>query len=211
VSSTNCCDVWTVHLFRRTADGTFAPRREVKYARPGVDPLLQLAERSRHRPHPLDWDRDGRTDLVLTHPLRWYVEVGAGPLGGKDQVEVTRFDLPKVPGVHPHHSDIAHADGDGPFDLLMAACHLKTPDKGPWLYDVYWFRNAARRGGPRFEAPVKLLSVPEPWEFNGFAVVPRGRPGRQDLVVGLTRNWDRKPDTGWTVDSQLWLYRRRSV
>lgn len=216
VSSTNCCDVWTVHLFLRKPDGSFAPRREVKYTRGDIDLALTALFRSHHRPHLLDWGGDGRSDLVISHPLSWKLDVGAGPLGGKHEVEVRPFELPtipgvdvkKYPGVNPQHFEFTDWDGDGSFDLLMAACRLKTPDKGPWLYDVYWFRNTARRGVPRFDPPVKLLSIPEPWEVNGMAVVPRGRAGHQDLVVSLTKNWDRKPDRGWTCDAQLWLYRR---
>jgi hypothetical protein len=211
VSDSNCCAPYTVHLFPRKADGTFAPRRDVTIVPPDELPqAVKVFARGHSRPHLIDWDRDGRTDLVSGTVRGWTLHVGAGPLAGKDEVPVRPFPVPEVAGAHPLHVAFADWDGDGSFDLLTLACRLKDPQKGPWLYDIYWSRNAAARGVPRFGPPARVLSVPEPWEVNGFAVLDRGRAGRQDLVVSLTRGWDRKPDGGWTCHAQLWLYRRGS-
>jgi hypothetical protein len=215
VSGSNCCAPSTVHLFLRTADGTFAARRDVRFVRTDIDPatrpVIKVFAKGHSRPHLLDFDRDGRTDLVHGGPPSWKLLVGAGPLAGKSEVELKSFPLPEIPGSHPQHFEFADWDGDGLFDLLMTVAHLKTPDKGPWLYDVYWLRNTSARGEPRFDPPARLFSIPEPWELNGIAVVPRDGGGRQDIVVSLARYWQRKPAGGWTYDSQLWLYRRKGV
>ena len=42
VSGSNCCDPFTVHLFVRKADGTFAACREVRYTTPGHDRAMKL-------------------------------------------------------------------------------------------------------------------------------------------------------------------------
>jgi hypothetical protein len=163
--------------------------------------------RGHAQPHLLDWNRDGRTDLVLSDPLSWKLQVGLGPLTGKSEVEVEPYPLPIIPDAHPQHFEFADWDGDGSLDLLLAVCHRKSKE-GPWLYEVHWFRNSSTRGEPRFEAPIRLLTIPEPWEVNGLATVHRVRDGRPDLAVSVTRNWQRRPDHGWSVESQLWLYRR---
>ena len=65
-------------------------------------------------------------------------------------------------------------------------------------------------GEPKFAAPSRLLTVPAPWELNGFSVVERGQGGRLDLVVSVSKNlymdWT---DGTFHVESQLWLYRRK--
>jgi hypothetical protein len=209
VSGSNCCDPWTVHLFLRKADGTFAPRREIKFAPPPAERIGVV--RGHYRPHLLDWNRDGRTDLVLDHSQSWKFQVGAGPLRDKSEVDVKSFPLPQLPDRNPYDFEFADWDGDGLVDVLMAGAYLKT-EKGPWLYDIYWLRNVSPRGEPKFEPPVRLLTAPAQsmgWQFDGYAVVDRGRAGRQDLVVSVSKNWQRNPKGGWSNNSQLLLYRRK--
>jgi hypothetical protein len=210
ISGSNCCDPWTLHLFSRKADGTFSARREVKFARTDSDPVLRLIglDRGLSRPQIFDWDRDGKSDLVIFGPQSWKPLVGSGPLAGKSEYKVKPFPLPELPDVLPQHFEITDWDGDGLFDLLTAAQYRN--DKGsPWVWAVYWLRNTSKAGEPKFESPTRLLTVSDPWEVNGIAVAHRGRSGRPDIVVSVTRGWQRKKEGGWTVDSRLWLYRRR--
>jgi hypothetical protein len=213
VSGSNCCDPWTIHLFLRKPDGTFAARRAVKFRRLDLPPdPHDLLERGHSRPHLLDWDRDGRTDLVIGEPMSWKVHVGAGPLRGKAEVEVKPFALPELTDRRPYDVQFTDWDGDGRFDALFAGGYLES-EKGPWLYDIYWCRNTSARGEPKFAPPVRLLTAPAQsggWEYNGYAVADRGRAGRQDIVVGVTKDWKRKPEGGWTNNSQLVLYRRKT-
>jgi hypothetical protein len=166
--------------------------------------------RGHSRPHLLDWNRDGHTDLVLDDPRSWKLNVSPGPLKGRSEVEVKPFPLPELPDRTPYHIEFTDWDGDGLFDVLLAGSYLKS-ENGPWLYDIYWCRNTARRGEPKFEPPVRLLAAPAQaggWQFDGYAVLDRGRNGRPDIVVSVSKDWDRKPEGGWTNDSRLWLYRR---
>jgi hypothetical protein len=171
-----------------------------------------LRTRGHNRPHLLDWNRDGQTDLVIDdhpYPRIWSLQVGAGPLGGKSEVEVKSFPLPELPGRRPYDFEFADWDGDGLFDVLMAGAYLEDKKKGPWLYDLYWFRNTSRRGEPRFEKPVRLLTAPAQspeWQYTGYAVVDRGQAGRQDLVVSVHKSWNKDGD--WTQTGRLWLFRR---
>jgi hypothetical protein len=111
-------------------------------------------------------------------------------------------------------------DGDGRFDLLAALQCQKGSDavrqdpqkrtEGPVSYSIYWFRNTTARGEPTFAPPSRLLTIPAPWELNGFSVRDRGQGGRLDLVVSVSKNLRPNPKDGYfSVDSQLWLYRRK--
>ena len=207
VSGSNCCDPWTVHLFLRRADGSFAPRIAIQFDWPELTPSQRnLVMRGHSCPHLIDWNRDGRADLVLSDPRYWNLRIGLRPLAGKTEVPVAPFALPEIPERTPYHFEFADLDGDGNFDLLVVASHLQTR-VGPWVYDLYWCRNTTARGEPRFEAPQHLLSLPAPWEVNGSAVVNRGTG--PDLAVSVTRNWKRQPGHGWTVESLLWLVRAK--
>jgi hypothetical protein len=174
----------------------------------------------------LDWDRDGHTDLVVGyteggwHDRKWTLYVGAGPLAGKTEVPVTPFPLPKVPDVEAVYFAFADWDGDGNLDLLAALrCQkgsdavrldpLKRTDE-PISYGIYWFRNMVAKGEPKFAEASPLLTIPAPWELDGFTVVEAGKGGRLDIVVSVSKNLRPNPKDGYfAVDSQLWLYRRK--
>ena len=203
MSGSNCCAPETVHLFPRQADGTFGPRQEVKFERPGVARTVKVFARGRCRPHLFDWDRDGKTDLVIANLGRQTVLVSPGPLAGKAEVAVKAFELPALPDeAHPVETTFADWDGDGVFDLLVAAQYREVKD-GPWRYAVNWFRNTAPKGEPKFGEGTRLVTIPEPWGLHALAVADR------DLVVSVSRDWERKKGGGWTADSKLWRYRRR--
>jgi hypothetical protein len=200
VSGSNCCDPERVFLFLRKPDGSFAARREVRFELPGHDPVYMVGQ---SHPHLLDWDGDGRTDLVVGQPGSWTLSVSAGPLAGKTEVAVKPFALPAVPDAKPWYFAFADWDGDGRFDLLAAVQYRDETD-GRWHYGIFWLRNTAAKGEPTFAAPSRLLTIPAPWESGAFAVVDRGRDGCPDLVVSVSR----KRTSG--VESQLWLYRRKA-
>ena len=213
MSGSNCCDPWTVHLFVRKPDGTFAARREVKFAWLDLTPeKRRWRMRGHSHPHLLDWNRDGRTDLVLDDPQSWTLRVGVGPLRADAEVGVRPFPLPELADRTPYDVEFTDWDGDGLFDAVLAGAYRES-GTGPWLYDLYWCRNTAARGEPKFGPPVRLLTAPaqaDGWRFDGYAIRDRGGAGRPDLVVSVSRNWHRQPKRGWTNDSRLWLYRRKA-
>jgi hypothetical protein len=229
VSGSNCCRCDLVHLFLRKKDGTFAARRDVRLKLPvkfsGLEPGDLGLARAVTNPHLVDWDRDGRTDLVVGHTEgwvggEWTLYVCAGPLAGKTELTARAFTLPAVPDARPVYFGFVDGDGDGRFDLLAALRCQKGSDavRGspvkrtdePVSYALYRFRNTTARGEPKFAPPSRLLTIPEPWELNGFSVVDRGRAGRSDLVVSVSKNFRPNPKDGYfSVDSQLWLYRRK--
>src|SRR5262249_57161788 len=103
VSGSNCCDPWTVHLFLRKAGGAFAARQEVRFVRLDLTPeQREGVMRGHSRPHLLDWDRSGRTDLVLADPRSWKLQLGAGPLKGRSEVQVKPFSLPELADRNPY-------------------------------------------------------------------------------------------------------------
>jgi hypothetical protein len=217
-----------VHLFLRKKDGTFAARQDVRLKWPAPDRFGPFGGfgRAVTNPHLLDWNRDGHTDLVIGyteggwHDTQWTLYVGAGPLAGKTEVEVKPFALPKVPDANAVYFGFADWDGDGRFDLLAAVRYQTGSDDArryqkrtdePVSYGIYWFRNTAAQGEPVFAPASRLLTIPAPWELDAFAVVDRGQDGRLDLVVSVSKNFRHNPKHGYfDVDSQLWLYRRKS-
>jgi hypothetical protein len=193
------------------ADGTFDDRQAVTFVRLDMKPEeRQWGMRGRSRPHLFDWNRDGQTDLVLADSLSWNLQVGAGPLKGKSEVMVKPFPLAELPDRKPYDFEFADWDGDGLFDVLFASAYLNT-ERTRWLYDIYWCRNTSGDGEPKFEVPVRLLTAPGQsagWDYAGYAIVDRGWASSQDLVVSVSKDWKRKPEGGWTNNSQLLLYRR---
>ena len=213
------------HLFLRKKDGSFAARQDVRFKLPGLDPGLLGVGRAVTHPHLIDWNRDGHTDLVVGHSEgwaegRWTLYVCAWPLAGKTELTAKAFVLPKVPDADPVYFGFADWDGDGNFDLLVALRCQKgidavraDPQKrtdGPVSYAIYWFRNTTAKGEPKFAAASPLLTIPAPWELDSFTVVESGKGGRLDIVVSVSKNIRPNPKDGYfSVDSQLWLYRRK--
>jgi hypothetical protein len=189
-----------VHLFLRKTDGSFAARQDVRLKLPvkiaGLAPGELGLARAVTNPHLLDWDGDGDNDLVVGHTegwlgRQWTLYVCAGPLAGKMELTAKAFALPKVPDAAPVYFGFADWDGDGRFDLLVALrCQkgsdavrgdpLKRTDE-PVSYAIYWFRNTTAKGEPKFAAGNSLLTIPAPWELDGFTVVEGGKGGRLDM------------------------------
>jgi hypothetical protein len=217
-----------LHLFLRKKDGSFADRQEVRLKWPGPDRCGPFGGfgRAVTNPHLLDWNRDGHTDLVIGyteggwHDTQWILYVGNGPLAGKTEVEVKPFALPKVPDANAVYFGFADWDGDGRFDLLTAVRYQKGSDAArrvplertdePVSYGIYWFRNTAAEGEPRFAAASPLLTIPAPWELDGFTVLEGGKGRGLDIVVSVSKDIRHNPKDGYfSVNSQLWLYRRK--
>jgi hypothetical protein len=197
----------------RSPAGKLAARRPVRFERSErkVDDLFIAMETGHPQPNLLDWDRDGHTDLVVGEPYDWALFVARGPLDPDKTIVVTRFPLPEPPGltgVQPEYFQFADWDGDGSTDLLVGVQQPSQRKDEPWHYAVYWLRNTAQGGEPNYAAPVKLLDIPAAWGLNAIAVDDSPGPGRQHLVVSVSKDWHRKADGGWSIVSQLWRYRR---
>lgn len=205
MSGSNCCDSERVFLFPRRPDGSFAPRQEVRFELPDIDPAYRLLKRGLSRPHLVDWNRDGHTDLVVGYPGSWKLYVSAGPLTGKAKVAVKPFALPVIPDASPLHFGFTDWDGDGRLDLLLAV-QRQEQKNGPWVQGIYWFRNTSASGEPTFASGSRLLTIPAPWELMAFAAVDGGRKGHPDLVVSVSKR--RPGSTAWDPpESQVRLYR----
>jgi hypothetical protein len=202
LSGSNCCDAGRVFVFLRNPNGTFADRHELR---------LKISDRDLFRtcptPHLVDWDRDGHTDLVMGQRLahgKWQLDIGLGPLAGKTEVAVKQFELPAIPDARVPHFGFADWDGDGSIDLLAAV-------QGKEQQAIYWFRNTAIKGEPKFAAEGRrLLTIPAPWRLGAFSIVDWGQDGRLDLVVNRTKNRPGSTDFFLPAESQLWLYRRKA-
>jgi FG-GAP-like repeat len=205
VSGSNCCDPRRVHLLLRRADGTFADRQGVRFA--GEKPNRYA--RGLARPHLVDWDRDGQTDLVIGYPGSWTLQVGRGPLANKTEVEFQPVDLPAIPGASPVHFDFSDWDADGRLDLLVGVQSDRAGDR-PTPHAVHWFRNTSNAGTPVFASARPLLELPGEWHLSAFVAVAWGGDDHPSLVVSVWKDWKRvERGIPWPVASELWLYRRR--
>jgi hypothetical protein len=205
VSGSNCCDPGGIHLFLRRADGSFAERAEIRFAELKPDEWAH----GRTRPHLVDWDRDSHTDLAITYPGRWTVEVALGPLADKKDLAFKPTDLPQIRGASPVHFSFADWDGDGRLDLLVGVA--KGVD-GSGRPSVYWFRNTSDTGPPKFAKAEHLLDIPEPWQLHALTTVDWGGEGHLSLVVSVSKGWKLgEGGRGWWPEaSELWLYRRKA-
>jgi hypothetical protein len=213
-----------VHLFLRKKDSSFAARQDVRFKLPLKSPGLLGDARAVTNPHLIDWNCDGHTDLVVAHSEGWAeglwtLYVCAGPLAGKTQLTAKPFALPSVPDARPVYFGFGDWDGDGRFDLLVAVRYQKGSESvrgdplkrthEPVSHAIYWFRNTADKGEPKFAAARHLLTISASWELDAFTML-RGRDGRLDLVVSVSKNFRDNPKDGYfSVDSQLWRYPRK--
>jgi hypothetical protein len=159
------------------ADGTFRKAEALK----GTDgePLIipakgeeQLTEKICTRPFAVDWDGDGKLDLVVGNfsgTFYWFKGEGKGKFPPKPE-PIRAGDSPlKIPG---HHSDpfVVDWDGDGDLDLLS----------GSGGGGVQWAENRAGKGKPPELAPFKPLVAPGPQ-------VEYGQPLAEADLTGPTR------------------------
>jgi len=155
ISGSNCCDYTTLHYFPGRPDGTFGDRVSVttKFLDPREDRFLM---RGRNRYWVTDWNRDGTPDLVAMLQGGGSLAVALGPLAG--QTEITQFRKVELPiddiwlAANPV---VADWDRDGRPDLIVG---LREKAGSNWD-GVYWFRNTATAGEPRFDPPVPITTT----------------------------------------------------
>jgi len=148
-------------------DGTFKKAEVLK----GTDgePLIipakgeeQLTEKICTRPFAVDYDGDGKLDLVVGNfsgTFYWFKGEGKGKFAPKPEL-IKAGDKPlKVPGAH---SDpfVVDWDGDGDLDLISG-----STDGG-----VYWAENTAGKGKPPKLKPFVELIKPAPKTEYGKAL-----------------------------------------
>jgi hypothetical protein len=163
-------------------DGTFRKAEVLKGSdgKPLIIPAkgdAQQAGMDCTRPFAVDWDGDGKLDLVVgefSGTFYWFKGLGKGKFLPKPELIKTGGKPLKIPGKHGD-AFVIDLDGDGSLDLVSG-----SSDGG-----VYWARNKAGKGKLPDLEPFRPLIKPGPPGALA-AAGPRRRLGGRHLT-GPTR------------------------
>ena len=144
-------------VLRGKADGTFRKAEVLKGSdgQPLIIPVQnekQFTEKICTRPFAVDWDGDGKLDLVVGNfagTFYWFKGEGKGRFRPKPEILKTGGAPLRIEG---HHSDpfVIDWDGDGALDLLSGSSNG----------GVQWARNRAGKGKPPELGPFEWLIKP---------------------------------------------------
>ncbi|MBN2056938.1 VCBS repeat-containing protein [bacterium] len=137
-------------------------------------------------PRVVDWDEDGRKDLVLntTYNGRHYVIFNGGTNGAPSftsQLHLTTTAGVTIPSGFDYHSpEIIDWDNDGRKDLLVANPNWSGGD-------VYLYPNVGENYEPVLGPPQRVASYAIlPWGTLGVEVADWDQDGRKDLLLGTS-------------------------
>lgn len=220
LTGSNCCDTDGFHLFRRAADGSWAPRKRLEMADTPEHPA-PFGAMQRSFVTAADWDGDGVPDLLASGGRGRDIVVARGPVREDAPIPLTH-DLAFTPRPDPKSGDYSHGvrdfavadwDGDGRPDLLT---RMGLPgDRG----GIYWYRSLGP-GLTRLAEGKRLVGEmaiegekPAGAKFynaRAFCVGDLTGDGRPDLIVSRceTRYSRDGPRPERTSTGTVWLFPR---
>jgi hypothetical protein len=197
LSGSNCCDGAAFHLFRRKANGSWAPRERLEVTFPGSDQLLSYESVVTAA----DWNGDGVHDLLYGYGEG--ILVALGPFKGNGSIALThQIDLsPKGKG---YVSDFAVADWDrdGKPDLLVH--HHRQYGKG----GIYWYKNLGGLGLTQLAEGKLLVETTPDLPVRGFCVCDWNGDGWPDLIVTRDERVENREGKPLEWRGTVWLYLR---
>jgi hypothetical protein len=192
------------YLFRRQADGGFAPR-ELLVDEDGATLMMPFDTVYSVTPELVDMDADGDLDLVVGNRSGTVQIVANGgtralPKWSKNRRALTTVDGEAIAGSNAHHADW---DGDGVRDLVVGS------EGGR----VTWYRNLGKADAPRYARGAVLVADGQSERGQeGSAPSHHGMrvkvhvtdwngDGKQDLLLGDV-TWQESHLTPLTVSEQ---------
>lgn len=185
LSGSNCCDSEGFHLFRRNANGSWAPRQRLQLPYPNDALSRQLSFVTA-----ADWNGDGVPDLLWLAPAaQWQqgIQVAYGPFQENEPIGPAH-EIDFTPKGYVLDFAVANWDRDGKPGLLV---RQKLPN--PYGKEgIYWYKNVGGAGRPKL-AEGKLLmgeaalgvqnSSDASTKVEGFCVCDWNGDGWPDLIV----------------------------
>ncbi len=170
LSGSNCCDPSAFHLFRRKADGSWAPIQRRELTPPILDSVPTFVSAA-------DWNGDGVADLLCRASDGKGILVALGPLKEEGPIAVSR-EIDFTPKEYVESFAVADWDRDRKPDLLVRQEKPETGKAG-----IYWYQNLGGAGLTKLAEGRLLLEIKPDARVGGFCVCDWSGDGRPGLIV----------------------------
>jgi hypothetical protein len=199
ISGAHSGDPAAFHLFRRTRDGSWAPRQRLE-----VTPVDRVSTiQGGIFLTAADWNGDGAADLLVREGVANGILVAPGPFKENQPIALTH-PIDYSPRGFVMDFAVADWDRDGKPDVLVRQVFLEKDNR----HGIYWYRNLGGAGLPRLAEGKLLVEFASDLQVQGFCVGDWNGDGWPDLIVTRDVLTPETPDGKQDRRGTVWLYLR---